>query len=226
MRFDAPKFLPGGDHFIMVQFGDDAEIDLNFLAPGLTAALKADATKGVVDTNPSYNSLVVEYEADEISYGDLESELRRLIGGLGNTLEDTARLVRDEMDPLKRDFIGLGEWILWPVIKWLPFRWMKNLFRNLVEKKKKVPPLPPQVSNGGLFPISLFRLGDVKIKDIWFGGGLIRVPNFQFNFFGVDETLVFSVSHFDSIIDPALVNEVFEKVEEELTEGTAGHPPP
>lgn len=149
------------------------------------------------------------------------SGVLRLTGGLGNTLVDTARLVRGEMDPLKRDFIGLGEWALWPVIKWFPFRWMKNLFRNLIKKKKKGPPLPPQVSNGGLFPISLFRLGDVKLKDIWFGGGLIRVPNFQFNFFGVDETLVFSTSTFDSIIDPALVNEVFEKVEMELTEGTA-----
>ncbi len=59
MRFEEPKYLPGGDHFMLVQFGDDASIDLNFMALGLTAALKEDATKGVVDTNPSYNSLVV-----------------------------------------------------------------------------------------------------------------------------------------------------------------------
>ena len=34
MKFDEPKFMPGGDRFIMVQFGNDAEIDLNFLALG------------------------------------------------------------------------------------------------------------------------------------------------------------------------------------------------
>ena len=147
-----------------------------------------------------------------------------LPGRLGDSLVETAGLVRTEMNRLKNDFIGMGEWVLWPVIKWFPFRWMQNLFRNLIKKKKKGPPLPPQVSNGGLFPIFLFRLGDVKVKDIWFGGGLIRVPNFQFNFFGVDDTLVFSVSTYDSIIDPALVDEVFEKVQEELTEGTFGPP--
>ena len=81
MRFDEAKFLPGGDHFILVQFGDDGAIDLNFLALGLTAAIKEDATRGVVDTNPSYNSLVVEYESEQVSYGDLQGELERLIGG-------------------------------------------------------------------------------------------------------------------------------------------------
>ena len=59
MRFDEVKFLLGGDQFIMVQFGDDGSIDLNFLALGLTAALKQDQTRGVIDINPSYNSLVV-----------------------------------------------------------------------------------------------------------------------------------------------------------------------
>ena len=79
MRFDEVKFLLGGDQFIMVQFGDDGSIDLNFLALGLTAALKQDQTRGVIDINPSYNSLVVEYESDEISYVDLKTELVRLI---------------------------------------------------------------------------------------------------------------------------------------------------
>ncbi len=103
--------MPGGDRFIMVQFGDDAEIDLNFLALGLTAAIKADATGGVVDTNPSYNSLVVEYDSDEISYGDLQSELQRLIGGLGSVeeLELNSRLAYLPvmyLDPWTRDCVA------------------------------------------------------------------------------------------------------------------------
>jgi urea carboxylase len=111
MKFDAPIFRPGGDRFILVQFGDDAEIDLNFLALGLTAAIKADATRGVVDTNPSYNSLVVEYDADEISYGDLQAELERLIGGLGSVeeLELDSRLAYLPvmyLDPWTRDCVA------------------------------------------------------------------------------------------------------------------------
>ena len=111
MRFDEARFLPGGDHFILVQFGDDGSIDLNFLALGLTAALKADQTRGVVDTNPSYNSLVVEYDSDDISYGDLQAELERLIGGLGSVeeLELDSRLAYLPvmyLDPWTRDCVA------------------------------------------------------------------------------------------------------------------------
>ena len=72
MIYDEPRFLPGGDTFVLVQFGDDARIDLNFMALGLTAALREDSTKGVIDTNPSYNSVVVEYDPDLIGADDLE----------------------------------------------------------------------------------------------------------------------------------------------------------
>lgn len=89
MIYDEPRFLPGGDTFVLVQFGDDTRIDLNFMALGLTAALREDGTAGVIDTNPSYNSLVVEYDPDLIAPADLEKELRRLIAGLGS-VEDLA----------------------------------------------------------------------------------------------------------------------------------------
>ena len=87
MIYDEPRFLPGGDTFVLVQFGDEARIDLNFMALGLTAALREDCTKGVIDTNPSYNSVVVEYNPDLIGADDLERELRRLIEGLGSVEE-------------------------------------------------------------------------------------------------------------------------------------------
>ena len=94
MIYDEPRFLPGGDTFVLVQFGDDARIDLNFMALGLTAALHEDRTAGVIDTNPSYNSVVVEYDPDRIGLDDLERELRRLIEGLGSVedLELESRL--------------------------------------------------------------------------------------------------------------------------------------
>jgi allophanate hydrolase subunit 1 len=111
MKFDTPKFMPGGDHFILVQFGDDASIDLNFMALGLTAAIKAEEVTGVVDTNPSYNSLVVEYESDDISYADLQTELAHLIDGLGSVenLELDSRLAYLPvvyLDPWTRDCVA------------------------------------------------------------------------------------------------------------------------
>lgn len=111
MKFDTPKFMPGGDHFILVQFGDDARIDLNFMALGLTAAIKSAEVTGVVDTNPSYNSLVVEYESDDISYADLQTELTHLIDGLGSVdnLELESRLAYLPVvyrDPWTRDCVA------------------------------------------------------------------------------------------------------------------------
>ncbi len=94
MIYDTPRILPGGDTFVLVQFGDDASLDLNFLALGLTAALREAAPPGVVDTNPSYNSLVVEYEPDVIGAADLERLLRAMIDDLGSieALELQSRL--------------------------------------------------------------------------------------------------------------------------------------
>ncbi len=83
MIFEAPRFSPSGDRYLLVQFGDDASLSLNVMALGLDAALKASATRGIIDTVACYNTLLVEYEADEISYGDLRRELERLFGALG-----------------------------------------------------------------------------------------------------------------------------------------------
>jgi len=48
----------------------------------------------VVDTNPCYNSLIVEYDPDLISHGDLLTELRALSAALGpvDTLELESRV--------------------------------------------------------------------------------------------------------------------------------------
>lgn len=83
MIFDTAHFSPSGDRYLLVQFGDDASLALNVMALGLDAALKASGTRGIIDTVACYNTLLVEYEADDISYGDLKRELQRLIDGLG-----------------------------------------------------------------------------------------------------------------------------------------------
>jgi allophanate hydrolase subunit 1 len=94
MIFAEPAIKAGGDRFVLIQFGDDARLELNFLTLGLKAALGQAALAGVVDTNPSYNSLLVEYDPDLISHADLVREVRDLIGALGpvDRLELNSRL--------------------------------------------------------------------------------------------------------------------------------------
>ncbi|MSO75226.1 MAG: carboxyltransferase domain-containing protein [Alphaproteobacteria bacterium] len=83
MIFDTPRFSPSGDRYLLVQFGDDASLALNVMALALDAALKASGTSGIIDTVTCYNTLLVEYEANEISYDDLRRELKSLLDGLG-----------------------------------------------------------------------------------------------------------------------------------------------
>ena len=95
MKFAETRFAPAGDQYVLVSFGDDATLELNFLALGLAAAVRKSGLRGVVDTNPSYNSLLVEYDSDTIRYLDLKRELAALIDGLGpsDALEIESRLL-------------------------------------------------------------------------------------------------------------------------------------
>ena len=84
MIYDKPKFSPGGDCFVMVEFGDDGALELNFIALGLMQAIRRESPKGLIDVTPSYNSLLVEYEPDEINEPDLVRELTALFNSLGS----------------------------------------------------------------------------------------------------------------------------------------------
>ena len=85
MIFEEPKFSPGGDRYITVEFGNEMNLELNFLAQGLAKALELSETKGVVETAPCFASLLVHYEPREISYDDMVRELLKLYESLGST---------------------------------------------------------------------------------------------------------------------------------------------
>ena len=85
MIYDEPRFAPGGDCFLNVEFGDDGNLELSFVALGLMQAVRTQAIQGVVDMTPSYSSLLVEYEPDDISLDDLRRELSALLASLGST---------------------------------------------------------------------------------------------------------------------------------------------
>lgn len=94
MIYDEPRFLPGGDRFVLIEFGNEMNLELNFMAQGLAEAITASGTKGVVETAPCFASLLVHYDSDLIGRADLEKELRGLIGNLGPSdhLELVSRL--------------------------------------------------------------------------------------------------------------------------------------
>jgi KipI family sensor histidine kinase inhibitor len=85
MIYDEPKYLPGGDRYMLVEFGNEMNLQLNFTAQGLAGAIAASGLKGVIETAPCFASMLVHYEPMDISFADLKRELGRLIASLGPT---------------------------------------------------------------------------------------------------------------------------------------------
>ncbi|MFC3229464.1 allophanate hydrolase subunit 1 [Marinibaculum pumilum] len=110
MIYEKPRFLPGGDRFILVELGNEMNLELNFMAQGLASAIAQDGTKGIVETAPCFASLLVHYDPDQISFADVEKELTRLLGSLGpsDELELPSRLFVFEtmyLDPWTKEAV-------------------------------------------------------------------------------------------------------------------------
>ncbi len=87
MIYAEAKFLPGGDRHLLIEFGNEMNLELNFLAQGLAGAIEASDLAGIVETAPCFASLLVHYDPDAIGYADLVREMRGLATSLGPTDE-------------------------------------------------------------------------------------------------------------------------------------------
>lgn len=87
MIYPEAKFSPGGDRYILVEFGNEMNLELNFLGQGLGAVIKQSTIKGVIETAPAFASILVHYDPDLIGYHALVRELSSLINGLGSIEE-------------------------------------------------------------------------------------------------------------------------------------------
>jgi urea carboxylase len=94
MIFEQPQFSPGGDRYVLAVFGDEMNLELNFIAQGLAKALGEARIAGVIESAPCFASLLVHYEPQLISYKDLVVELTSLVASLGSSenLELPSRL--------------------------------------------------------------------------------------------------------------------------------------
>ena len=81
--YDTPKFLPAGDKYMLIEFGNVMNLELNFTAQNLAKAIKNHKVKGVYETSPCFASMLVHYEPDEIKFNDLKKELKSLVDSLG-----------------------------------------------------------------------------------------------------------------------------------------------
>ncbi len=87
MIYNEPKFLTGGDRYLLIEFGNEMNLDLNFLAQGLASVILEQEINGIIETAPCFASMLVHYDPDIISKTDLVQELKNLINSLGSTNE-------------------------------------------------------------------------------------------------------------------------------------------
>lgn len=83
MIYQEPRFLPGGDRYVLIEFGNEMNLELNFMGHGLASAITAAGTKGVIETAPCFASMLIHYDPDLIGFKDLTKEMKSLIGSLG-----------------------------------------------------------------------------------------------------------------------------------------------
>jgi len=110
MIYDEPKFLPGGDRYVLVEFGNEMNLELNFTAQGLATKIEEQKTRGIVETAPCFASMLVHYEPNDISFDDVVKELKALIADLGPTddIELSSRIFYFEtmyLDPWTKECI-------------------------------------------------------------------------------------------------------------------------
>ena len=74
-----PRFLSSGDRALLVEFGDRVDRELSDEVLRLDAALRAEPPSGVVETVPTFRSLMVYYDPVATSRADLERAIVRLL---------------------------------------------------------------------------------------------------------------------------------------------------
>ncbi|MBV9538935.1 MAG: 5-oxoprolinase subunit PxpB [Acidisphaera sp.] len=76
---DYPRLLPLGDAALSVEFGDAIDPAINARVTALDLVLAASELPGIVETVPSYRSLLVCYDPERIGWGALVAALRDLL---------------------------------------------------------------------------------------------------------------------------------------------------
>ena len=83
MIYEEPRFLPGGDRYMLIEFGNEMNLEVNFTAQGLATAIEEQKTKGIIETAPCFASMLIHYEPEEVNFDGLREEMTELIGSLG-----------------------------------------------------------------------------------------------------------------------------------------------
>ena len=80
------RYLPSGDCAICVEFGNEISPEINAKIRAFKIALEKENIAGIVETVPTYRSLLVVYRPEEILYKELTEKFDGIMGAMGNIL--------------------------------------------------------------------------------------------------------------------------------------------
>lgn len=80
-----PQFLAAGDTALVVEFGDRVDPHLSALVLALARRIEAAAIPGVVESVPTFRSLMVHYDPLQISNAELKGRITPLLAHLKAT---------------------------------------------------------------------------------------------------------------------------------------------
>lgn len=87
------RILLAGDCCVAAEFGNEISEEINGKVLALEAAVRNAQLKGVVETVPTYRSLLVYYDPCAVSFRKLHHQLTRLATRLGTAAEAPRRVV-------------------------------------------------------------------------------------------------------------------------------------
>lgn len=88
MIYDEPKFRPLGDCYLAVEFGDEADLSLNFKVLALAEQLRKADLPGIMEIIPSFRELGVLFDRFETDY----DTLRDAVGAIQKTVVEVDEL--------------------------------------------------------------------------------------------------------------------------------------
>lgn len=86
MQYDSPRFLDQGETALTVEFGDCVDAAVNARVLSLDAALRTEPPAGLLETTPTYRSLMLRYEPLEITRAALIDIVARRLADPGPCL--------------------------------------------------------------------------------------------------------------------------------------------
>ncbi len=90
---NAPKFLSSGDSAITVEFGNEISAEINACVHALDKALHKKNILGIVETVPTFRSLLIIYDPCITGGEKLKAKIKKLCGDLEASSEGKKRII-------------------------------------------------------------------------------------------------------------------------------------